>query len=1193
MNHDLSHALGFASGAALADFAERKKRLRQYINLQLIASGLPAAALGDVSEISADAEKLLASYCERLKLVEDARCPADRRIEAFLREHFADVAPAGGLRLPERALMLDRHGVARELSLPIDSDTFGNDLVQSYRVKNGVLHNPHNDRRTTVGTFHVVEGGLPIPADKKAVPKCVFALLFQHAFHPPDDLLILPFTANQRQPARTFVSLLLRPIVCPVVPGVVSEKRMEIRFFAPGGLVSNLDFVESIFGNAGDAFLPENDAGLDVEHWTGHTGAVILAPHLTAATKRELGLPHVSEATDRQKRDGMCWEDEAERYNDGVPFKLTCRTDAGVIVTLIADNYFGYCKKEVKTQISYAANLYGNVEEEHAGGAVAFPSYNLGDEFEADSLRYNGRTFADVARDYASFIRVRAEGYGIDRNHPDLIYIPEEARASLHEQQVTWTKDGRQHSIPLLPGKVYMTPSGYKLRMEKHPETPTWRLIGTVGEGTFCHKPCTVSGGGKSEISKSLVDYMLYGPIFVANLEHDLEVVEEIFDKDYSTRHHPDLPQRPAYAARPSRKVLDPNRTLGSVIKLLTPSPDYNEEYNAWLHSIPSYIYALVFIIKRFQKPEWSDDWRRHFSVDIVNGSPGNELKYRDRKLAGTYLRVGLDASLAWRTFKLRQDFAAAEKIQTEDDISASVVVPAHALAHLNPLYQAVSYKFVANCEYRLFQRPDEAVHRGLDRQTEADLARPDNFISNFEPISCEQVDEMAQYVVDLEKFTEPMKRLLRSVIDDGSGYVACSSAPRLVDGKPSQNPRYLQDRPDMVRPINRYVAEMGTRLFRAIPADKAVLQPVNAVLLGRRNNPPDRTRGIRSLAVYNPIHYQELPELFMDFICSLTGKSPSTTAAGSEGALTKGPFNALLPIIDLNNALVSMILTGLAGFSTAAGHIGSQVRVDHDLSLLVPEIWCRLTPSERDPAQLIREGLLEPLSDFDHGGERVLVSRLGYRITQRFVHLYFGRVFDNPAKVFDDAILRPETQDLDAFADGVKYITEAHERVAKRYFDDGSFEMACPPLQALLKIMAAGDGSAGDIHDASLRRMFTRDYLLQSAWYRERLKTKQDRDIALWKRHIDYLDQFIAQHGSSRVSGSLDLAQRRQRADAELSRVRSSRYLDELLGALGADPMQLSPDDVPLATPTRQSIATARPAMSSLDAERVTAGRI
>ncbi len=45
-----------------------------------------------------------------------------------------------------------------------------------------------------------------------------------------------------------------------------------------------------------------------------------------------------------------------------------------------------------------------------------------------------------------------------------------------------------------------------------------------------------------------------------------------------------------------------------------------------------------------------------------------------------------------------------------------------------------------------------------------------------------------------------------------------------------------------------------------------------------RRNNPPEKEAGIRPLAVYNPIHYQELPELLMDYVCSFTGKSPSTT---------------------------------------------------------------------------------------------------------------------------------------------------------------------------------------------------------------------------------------------------------------------------------------------------------------------------
>ena len=153
---------------------------------------------------------------------------------------------------------------------------------------------------------------------------------------------------------------------------------MEIRFFAPGNLVSNLDFVESIFGNAGDPDLPENDAGLDVEHWTGHTGCVILAPHLTKVTKKAAGLPHWDQATERQRRDGMCWKDEWEFYNNGQAFKLTCRDETGVIVTIIADNYFGYCKKEVKTQISYAANLFGLCEEEHAGGALVFPSLRSG-----------------------------------------------------------------------------------------------------------------------------------------------------------------------------------------------------------------------------------------------------------------------------------------------------------------------------------------------------------------------------------------------------------------------------------------------------------------------------------------------------------------------------------------------------------------------------------------------------------------------------------------------------------------------------------------------------------------------------------------------------------------------------------------------------------------------------------------------
>ena len=354
---------------------------------------------------------------------------------------------------------------------------------------------------------------------------------------------------------------------------------------------------------------------------------------------------------------------------------------------------------------------------------------------------------------------------------------------------------------------------------------------------------------------------------------------------------------------------------------------------------------------------------------------------------------------------------------------------------------------------------------------------------------------------------------------------------------------------------MDRYVAEMGTRFWRKIPAHQPVPLPVNAVLSGRRCNPPEKARGIRSLAVYNPIHYQELPELFMDYICSLTGKSPSTTGAGSEGALTKGPFNALLPAADINAALVSMILTELPGYSTAAGYIGPNARFDHDISLLVPEIWCRMSPDEQDPRFLIRERLLEPILDFTHHGEHIPASRLGYRITERFIHRYFGRVFDNPDKVFDKAILKPETQDLDSYADGVKYIVEAQQRAAQQYFDDGSIEFVCPPLKVLLTIMAHGHYEGKTKRDPEVRELFTKQSLLASQWYRERLVTKQRRDLALWERHRDYLDGYLKHRPNAEATVREAIAHRRQIVAAELERIGRPEYVDNLVGTLGAEP--------------------------------------
>ena len=1120
-----------------------------YINVKLSLLGFPPVATGEAAQFGDIVSSLIAQYREKERLLANHLCAADQRIQTFLYDYLQDVPVT---KLPLRTLTLDRPGMARALSLPVDRDEFASSILSSYRVKQGVLHNPKSDRRTTQGIFHVAEGGLPIPDDKIAVPKAVFGKMLSLAFNPPREIMRLPFTATQSQPAECFVSLLLRPAVCPEVPGFTPQKTMETRFFAPGNLVSNLDFVENIFGNGGDPNLPENDAGLDTEHWTGHTGCVILAPHLIKITKKDAGLPSWDQATERQRRDGMCWKDEWEFYNQGDAFKLTCRDETGVIVTLIADNYYGYCKKEVKTQISYAANLYGLCEEEHAGGALVFPAYDLGEEFSGDThVKRMGHSFAEVTSTYRDAMELESEGYAVDKQYPDIIYVPEDAHFDLHKQKISWPGGRTEHAIKLLAGKTYVRPSGYKIRLEKPGANRSWRLVGTVAEGTLCHKPCTVSGGGKSEISKPITDAVLTGPVFVADFKEDFDQVAGLITRDYSGRF-----SDPARIDQ--RSILTPERSLGSVIKLLIPDEhDYKPGYNAWLETVPQYLRELVFVVKRYYKPEWGGHWREHFSVDIINGKPANELKCDNRKLVTTYLRVGFDSDGSWRTFGLRKDFNPALKIQAEDDITASVVVPPGVLKDLpeSEADRGSSAKFVLNAEARLFQRPDDAIHRGYDKVTEADFSQPDNFFSNYEPLPSRTARELIEDAIGFNQFTEPMQSLIKSVAANGAGYFVCSANPRLVDGKPTKNPRYLQVRPDLTAPRESYLAEIGARLRRRLPPAGLVLNPVAAVLPGCRNNPPEA--GIRPLAVYNPIHYFELPELFMEFICSMTGKSPSTTGAGSEGALTKSPFNALPPIIDLNNALVSFILTGHHAYVTAAGYVGPKTRVDHDVSLLVPEIWCRMAPEERDPKWLMAERCLEKCDDFEHNGQKVLAGRLGWRINARFVRNFFGRVFNHPQAVFTDEMLRPELQGLDVFVDGLDNIVTTQKRVAKMYFDDGSIAQACPPLQALLHIMLHDQWEGRGPGDPEFRKMFTRESLLASDWYAARLAAKQKIDRVLWRRHVDYLDKFLKRASHADEAARLGIADRLSRAKKTLDQVGLPAYLETLRGTLGAEPIE------------------------------------
>jgi hypothetical protein len=1140
---------------------EQRGRIIRYINLKLASMGLPYSSTTDVMDIDI-AHDLIENYKEKNRLLSTYLCPVDKRIQDFINSYLSDLKSDEIPEIPTDSLILDRYGIARELSIPPDKNEFITDIVSSYRVKQGVLHNPKNDRRTTKGSFHIAEGGLPIPFDKKAVPKQTFAYLLKEAFDAPDVLRQLPFTASQKEKARVFASLMLRPVVVPDVPGFTERKTLEVRFFAPGNLVGNLDFVESIFGNAGDPYLPEHDAALDPEHWTGHTGCIILAPHLTSVTKVAAGLPNIKYATDRQKAEGMCWEHEDEIYNDGSPFKLTARNEKGVIITLIADNYFGYSKKEIKTQIGYSANLLGLAEEEHAGGALAFPSFNLGTHFRPDSNMHflhleKNHSFENFKKVIGDDFILHEDGYGLDKNYQNIVYIPENAIIDLEAQNAHWTSNGKEKTIRVLPEMFYVHPSGYRVSMEKHPASPAWRLVGTVAEGTFCHKPCTVSGGGKSEISKSIKDAMTFGSVFVGDFNADMDKAEEVINYNYGERFRPEYRKtlKPGHTTRP---LLSNKRTLGSVIKLLSPSSNNTEDFNKWLKTIPLRVKALVFIVKRFYEPDWGTSWRERFSVNIINSEPGHVLRFMNRELVGSYLKVGTTNSGSWVTNKLRQDYMPSVKVQLEDDITASVVVPSSQVSGLSETCKNPSIKIVENCENRFFQRPDDAVHRGLDQQAEKDLSSTGNFISNFEPLKKADAIDLFERTVGYYAYTEPVQQLIKEFKNKAKDdeYFIAPSHPRIVNGAPSKNVRYLQLRPDLIDSTTKYLGEVGMRLFRKIPAGEPLAIPVNAVLAGRRNNPAEKEAGIRPLAVYGPIHFQELPELFMDFICSLTGKSPSTTGAGSEGALTKAPFNALAATSDLNNAILSFILTGYNGYTSAAGHIGSNYKVDHDISLLVPELWCRMSEEERDPYKLIEQGLLEKVEDFDFEGKKVLGSRLGYRLNKDFLSAFMGRIFDNPEVVFDEDMLKPELQNMEEFVDGINNIVEAQQKVAKAYIKDGSIKAAIPPLKAILYIMAEGSFEGKTAEDPEIRNLFSRDYVLKSDWYKERLKKFQESRVKQAKSNIKYMESFLEQERHKGESMRLGIPTRLENAKAKLKEVQSKDYLKKIEGTIGLDPL-------------------------------------
>ena len=164
--------------------------------------------------------------------------------------------------------------------------------------------------------------------------------------------------------------------------------------------------------------------------------------------------------------------------------------------------------------------------------------------------------------------------------------------------------------------------------------------------------------------------------------------------------------------------------------------------------------------------------------------------------------------------------------------------------------------------------------------------------------------------------------------------------------------------------------------------------------------------------------------------------------------------------------------------------------------------------------------------------------------------------MFNHPHAVFTEEMLRPEMQDLDIFADGMDNIVATQKRVAEMYFDDGSIAQACPPLKALLHIMLNDEWEGKGLDHPEFRKLFTREYLLASDWYAARLAAKQKVDRKLWKRHVEYLNEFLRKPSHEDIAVESRHRRPPERGAENLEEVESPDYLKKLSGTLGAEPI-------------------------------------
>ena len=434
---DFAHALGMNKASESPE--EERAKLQLYINLKLASSGQPTCVSDEAADFFGISRDLLKSYREKNRLLVDYHCWVDQRIQDFLIRYFDDLDLDQIPTLLTQTLILDRHGVARELSLPMGKDEFHSDIVSSYRVKQGVLHNPASDRRTTKGSFHIAEGGLPIPGDKKAVPKLAFARMLEHALNPPQELLTIPFTSGLPEPARMFASLFCGPSCVPKYPARMRKnpwRSVSLRRATWSATwISWRVFSVMVVTRISRSLTPR---------WTSTTGPVIpvasFSPRIWSVSPRKSSVCHTGKMRTKGSAQKVCAGSRRTSFiMMATPLRLLLVMSQASLLRCWRITILVTARRKLKPRSVFLQTCSGwprkstPVVRWHS--RVATMVKNM----VRTAVPINrGIPLRKLVERYGDVMDLQPEGYGIDKTYPDIIYVPQRVRMDLNAQTITW-----------------------------------------------------------------------------------------------------------------------------------------------------------------------------------------------------------------------------------------------------------------------------------------------------------------------------------------------------------------------------------------------------------------------------------------------------------------------------------------------------------------------------------------------------------------------------------------------------------------------------------------------------------------------------------------------------------------------------------------------------------------------------------